>query len=385
MLLLNGNPAVVVVAIVEVMSNLIPEQRLDRNGKLVTRHVRSEGGASFSLPYVPAPKLSISGNDPSLIDGWRLVPSQTNKKQRTESGASAPYGTAPVFEASDVEVYSVLSVTSPATGLQLLADGVRIASEAIRRLTEEGREDELVDHSDMARQMLLRRVPAEFCIMGLERLSEEQRATSDPELLADYLEFFSIRSIMRKDSPKIADEVLSGEISLAHVREVGIDHLKTGGRLEIARPAFKELQKGTAEFTTDDLAHALYENRGAYEVRSHVDYMIKYGKSSLERLRNLGVGTFGGMKIGDLAARVTGEDEEAIDVIEYTSRLVDSSGLKPDTRSWGGMTELLEKGRFLHDAGVDVQYAAERIHAEEPREIAASFHDTHKAVGSGWL
>ena len=370
------------------MTNLIPEQRHDRNGKLVTRHVKHEGHLSSSMTSVPAPKLPSAAKD-SLTAGVRLVPSQERIKRRDASGYPVTYkDDAAAFDASDVEMYGVLSVAPPATALRLLAGGVRSAEEAVERLAAEGREDELLDNAGVAHQMLLRRVSAEFYVMGLERLSDEQLRSADPELLADYSEFFAIRSIMRKDSPQIADEVLSGEISLSDVREVGIDNLKTGNRLETARPAFKELKNGTAKFTVQDLSKALHQ-RNPYDVAAEVGYMVRYGTEAIHQLRRLGVGVFGGMTIGEMASTlnpyVRVPQEELFSIINYTGRLVEASDMVFDTTSYNKVREVLEKGKFLHDAGVDVQYAAERIHDEDTQVIVATFNGAHKSMSSGWL
>jgi hypothetical protein len=296
-----------------------------------------------------------------------------------------PYRTEPVFEASDVEMYAVLSVTEPNAALELLAAGVRSAEEAVGYLSTEGRDGELTDNAAMSREMLSRRVAVEFYLMGMERLSEEQVRNADPELLADYLDFFAIRSIMRKDSPQIADEVLAGEISLADVREIGIDHLKTGGRLEIARPALKELKKGTYHFTVQDLTKAL-QKRINSDVAAEVGYLVQYGSEAAGRLKCLGVGIFGGKTIGDLAKAVNPDgvssQEEALAAVHYTERLVKTSGVNVNLAN---MSDVLGEGKFLYVAGVDVQYAAERIRKEEPRDIAASYSGLHKAVGGGWL
>lgn len=239
--------------------------------------------------------------------------------------------------------------------------------------------------------MLLRRVPAEFFIMGMQRLSDEQVGSATPELLADYLEFFSIRSIMRKDSPRIADEVLSGEISLSDVREVGIDHLKIQNRLEIARPALKELQRGTDKFTVKDLA-SLFQKEyiSPAELKLQRDYMIRYGSGSLSGLSVLGVDSrFSGTSLVILATNLYPEAKEprpeALSVIDYTARLIQASGITKKIISSNSFGEATKVGKLLYEAGVDVQYAAERINDEDPQVIAATFHGTHKAVSSGWL
>lgn len=367
------------------MNNLVPVQRRDRNGKLVTRHVKADAGMPSSMMSVPAPKLGQVASGDSIIDGIRTYPSQGKSKARSASGMEAAYGETPAFEASDIEMYSVLSVTTPSTALELLAAGVKSGDEAEEWLFTEGRVGELENHAEEARQMLSRRVAAQFYLMGIERLTDEQVATAKPELLHDYLEFFAIRSIMRKDSPAVADEVLSGEIRLSDVRDVGIDNLKTGNRLEIARPAFKALKQGTDKFSIEDLRHALLQFGSYNNVAAHVGYLLKFGSDSLARLNNLGAGSIGGMNLGDLADRTGASDEDTLDVIDYTSRLVEASGLKVKPRSWGDIADLLEKGKLLHDSGVDVQYAAERIHDEEPQVIVATFNGTPKAVSSGWL
>lgn len=68
------------------MSKLVPEQRVDKNGRLVTRHVRPHGSSSSALGTMPAPKLPtgrkgrlkaargliIDGRDLSKSDRSRL-------------------------------------------------------------------------------------------------------------------------------------------------------------------------------------------------------------------------------------------------------------------------------------------------------------------------
>jgi hypothetical protein len=190
---------------------------------------------------------------------------------------------------------------------------------------------------------------------------------------------------MRKDSPQIADEVLAGEISLADVREIGIDHLKTGGRLEIARPALKELKKGTRKFTIRDLTNAL-QKRISDDVAAEVGYLVQYGSEAAGRLSCLGVSMLGGQTIGDLAKRVNSDgaysQEEALALVNYIERVVHASQFRVNMAN---LSYAMGEGKFLYIAGVDAQYAGERFGKEEPRDIAASYSGLHQAVVGGWL
>lgn len=47
------------------MSNLIPEKRLDKNGRLVTKHVRADSGEMQSQRPLPAPALPVTPEQPT--------------------------------------------------------------------------------------------------------------------------------------------------------------------------------------------------------------------------------------------------------------------------------------------------------------------------------
>lgn len=371
------------------MTKLIPVQRADRNGKIVTRHVKEDAGAP-GAKSVPPPSI-LSASTPQVTFRGPINPSQSKPKQRDAAGGQARYTQKPVaFTASDVEVYGVLSVAQPATALRLLAQGVSTADTARAALMKEGREHELVDNAWMSNQMLQRRVNSEFYLMAVERLTDEQMASASPEFMADYIEFFGIRSIMRKDSPKIADEVLAGAIRLADVREVGIDSLKTGNRLEIVSTAFRVLASGDAKFTTQELGSLLRKSLYGRELEYAVDYMVQRGGDASRRLKLLNIGGFGGLSLNEMEAHLYPDEDDAqakaFPVIDYASRMVEAeNGLTVERYEKSSVTAVLSISKMLHDAGVDVEYAVARIHDQEPREIAASYEGLHNAVGGGWL
>lgn len=51
------------------MPNLVPEKRVDKNGRAVTRHVRPGGGTKASVAAIPSPTLS--GDDSKRLDAAR--------------------------------------------------------------------------------------------------------------------------------------------------------------------------------------------------------------------------------------------------------------------------------------------------------------------------
>lgn len=50
------------------MNHLIPEQRADKNGKLVTRHVKPIGDDKLRMAAIPAPALGVTGGEDSYED-----------------------------------------------------------------------------------------------------------------------------------------------------------------------------------------------------------------------------------------------------------------------------------------------------------------------------
>ena len=82
------------------MSILIAEPRADKNGKMVTRHVRNEVVASSNMGFVPAPTLTAPEESPEMveIDDLNVMESlgiyDTNSSacERVESYLADEYG-----------------------------------------------------------------------------------------------------------------------------------------------------------------------------------------------------------------------------------------------------------------------------------------------------
>jgi len=259
-------------------NNLVPEQRLDKNGRLNTKHVRATKSQTMST-NVPAPALPVQKK--------KLTAAQT--RQRTRVVAYSAPGNYELSQqlctdyhnddikvtASDEEFYSVLSVTSRADAFTLLQAGYRTADEASNYLMDNGFEDLLQDNTALCEEALNRKIPPNKFIQAGVNL----RGPESSDYYFDALEVYS-SSIPAGTGEHsrlvIANKVYDGEISLHDLKEIGFKEIGAFFKDKAALfNALEQVNAGSTAYTTSDIKALMTKHPRVF--RDALELTKRYG------------------------------------------------------------------------------------------------------------
>lgn len=230
-------------------NTLVSEVRADKTGKLVTRHVRAETGAVGAGKPMPSPSLpaapegrkrrAVKPNEAQLascrygipvnqpdsknwgphVIGWPSPELDAVPFTEKQSGQFLHHWYR--FDVSDVEYYSVMSAARPFDALNLLHRGIKSADEAREFLDEHGLSHLSGDYSAYTDELLRHRINSN---LGMSYLNDIIDADADPILAGEWVKMCSQKSIM-DEARFIKDEMLSGQVTMADLKEVGVRNL----------------------------------------------------------------------------------------------------------------------------------------------------------------
>lgn len=251
------------------MANLIPEQRLDRNGKLVTKHVRATPQQATQRSAMPAPSVSSqekneAGRKPfkprkaqleQEYHAHRMSRFFPDKRLLTDAELKSwnTYNLHYSFTASEVEIYDVLSVADAGSAFQMLSRDVRTAEDAKEYLTKEGAPDLIIDRRETMREAVEKNVSHYDFVNGYESLPPSLRTS---EHLIDTVRFIAT-SLNHGNNSQALKEINAGNISFEDIKAVGITKLKPHDRLYSLLTVFRKLHRGEGDYTVDGIKELL--------------------------------------------------------------------------------------------------------------------------------
>lgn len=282
--------------------SLVPEKRLDKNNRLVTRHVLANPPAK-SAASLPAPVPAVK---PARVDKPKIRAAQ--KKQRSyaiivdidvddllvdpeELDEMISGGAYYVFSASEVESYAVLGATeNVGDALHMLSMGVRTAEEAYAFLAEHQAEHLAVDNSALMNDLLDRNVDSDNLVQHKARLME---LFPDTEHLADLIEINSIRSF-RTQCHGVEPFIADGDIDFADIKAIGMDNFKSQSqnRLLSTVEALVDLKTNPdTKISTDDIAWLIdkvcnsWAGDTSREYEGAITALVSEGREAIETIR----------------------------------------------------------------------------------------------------
>lgn len=240
------------------MTHLIPEKRMDRHGRVVTRYVRpasSGSGTAFPAPALATewPSPSTSQNSLTLrvhIMG-QFSPDgelrQLVKKQRGDIE----------FRASDAQIYEVLSVAAPGDALLLLNEGVRTSDGALSILHAKNLGRLVADNERWCMEAMKRSIPAQSFMESLYYGDKNATYFMDA---AEASGFDGME--LQKQVP---DAVLAGTLSIDDLRTVGSHRFKmhSGWSGRIAGKQLIKIAEGEGGKCTPSSLATLMDDFGA--------------------------------------------------------------------------------------------------------------------------
>lgn len=238
---------------------LIPEKRVDRNGRVVTKHVRPVAARSFQA-LIPSPaaapaakpkRLPVARTRPVL---WDVYKSQCGAdRELVDASSSFAPGLSYSFEASDAEVYEVMSRVSPENVTPLLACGIRTGDEAVAFLKSKSLERLIEDNAAFAEQALAYNIPAQI-IKEFRASYPEDTADNNPSYF-EAVEIFSLKGFREsRHIPRLTELVLKGRVSSEDLKTLGLKRVNAGGAGSTIVGQLQKINNGQSKMNAEELA-----------------------------------------------------------------------------------------------------------------------------------
>jgi hypothetical protein len=243
------------------MPNLIPQKRLDRNGRLVTKHVRVDPKTAAASGSLPAPVLAsktVVFPDGSHKEAVRIVLYNDNLRPDPElarifggmNGTSMNlYGTSP-------EMYSVLSVLAPGDAAFLMTKGIDSAESVHQFLAEHSLERLVVDNSDIVQEATRRRIPAASYL----RIADSGNRNLSKETAMDAAEAHGMKDLRQYD---FYLDIMRGYLTLKDIKDIGVSTITKHSQPNDIRDYLWEINKGESAYTTKELKSLIQKSTKA--------------------------------------------------------------------------------------------------------------------------
>lgn len=368
---------------------------MDRNGKLVTKHVRAVPASKPKLANAPAPTVTPK-QGVTKPTAKQLTPREMDFRAIIDLD-----GHLSVVKASDAEFYDVMSVSrSSKQGLiAMVRYGCRSKDDALEVLAVTGENNELADHSALTQEALKRRIKPEDFVDGLLWTEHKLSLKRDLELdvstpegisrLLDTVELYASPLRGATHNQWEWEAILKDEISFDDIKSIGVQKLKAYDRMTSLSSVLKDIHKGDADYTIDDVKRLV--DREIDEKKTWSDYSTRNNQhifmAAAEALRHRGT-----KFIDNAASLYTIERQYAHymynaekykesslwDRIEYATLIVSNSS--PNINH---SRETLDQ---MFEAGIPLETAVEVLSAGGGVLEAKAIHGgINKSVAGGWL
>lgn len=363
--------------------NLVPTPIVDKNGKATTVHRKNSpapvvitalnevsptvahSGSSVDRPFIPTKKQEFQRRslrrliNPDKIDS--RIPHKTTGYEWIN------------YDASDTEVYDVLSVTRDnITAMMLLNSGARSAEEARTLLVKYDADNLIDDRSELAQKALSRRLDPSILF--------EFGETYNPSLwhtgvhLDRYLDGIELYSFSRfRYKKEVLSDVLSGAIRFSDIKTIGIRMTDRHFRSDESRSYLRALADGSATYTAEQLRDSCKTAGGHHDA-----YW-----TAMRKCQQYGGEWASGINwmVGNLAhdAWMRGKKEgDEKEIISYANEFYKQTG------NWTKITEVMK----LSKAGIPVAFAAEKLMGPNSftvEQIIAMNAGVPAPMATGWI
>lgn len=355
------------------MLNLIPEKRLDRNGKLVTRHVKQSNGQNGKVlppPSVKTPDLQT--------EQWELRLNTERASHKMEK-VFGPLDDEVTISSNDVEAYGMLAVLPMRAAVHAMSSGVRDAGEALALLKEHHIDTIQVDWSKHADDALRRGVPAkaffEMCESTFIR-----SFTSD--YIIDAAEVFAM-DVFSGSHRNLVSSVLEGKTRLSDIKEIGPELIAETLDKDYAQTYLESLKSGKLGVTKDELKKILeWSKFEGNEPRLYIEVASSFGFWRLNGIANIEAAS----SMSNRIARdfISDPDEGFKRVTHYEEMAIQCGNVRSDGVGWRSIPYALALAGY--DAGLTpVESLESWMENISPLQYKAIKEGIESSVSSGWL
>ena len=364
-------------------SPLTATRIIDRNGRATTVHRRNEPAAKTSSS-IPLPKMAKAPKSYVPTDA-QLKPKQFRAwfnravlEPKLVDLAGLMPGVPCVFEANDVEFYSVQSVVGNDEAIILMQCGVRSAEDAKHLLKRERLQHLITDHSALSDKALRQKVSAiDFC----EFVSGRVINGVNEDDVIDAVKISTLKGYKLANSFRQLDNlVFEGKIAASDLRAIGPQHLRVKRGAQEIVDALARIKTGKARYDAHELRKLLDwikndDSNDSFEYDNGISVADRIGIAATMSLRSKNK-TWRVLR--NLNGRVASSEEEAF--ITHADR----SGALLVGRGIGG--NLTEGAIALYRSGVDPDVARKQLEEGRDVESIISGHlNVHQTVVGGWL
>lgn len=259
---------------------------MDKNGVLVTKHVRSDLNKKSPLAGIPSPSLSMQVEFQAantVQKRWRINTNKWVGDHELMALCKEKFNPAQTYECSDAEVFDVLSAVGPENVLPLLSLGFRSGEDA-RSFLQQAKLDRLVqDNADVTAEAITRGIPVrsflEFASsnntsMRQKTFMDAAEVDANPEMRKVDLERKDFTSLS-----SISTMVLTRWIRASDLKELGEDIvLMYGSKFDPYRRS--------RDLIWDQL-HLLKQKKLAYKSASEMRQVILDGGDRLRDIEDI--------------------------------------------------------------------------------------------------
>lgn len=370
-------------------NNLIPQKRLDKTGKMVTRHVLAAAPVAAGKPALPAPAMGVAPKKKKPTTKKPLAKQLESQIRMTSMNRLTPDPEVlealgvdinqafplVVISASDAEMYDMFSVVGSSNAAVLLSYGKKTPEEAIELLEGNGLGRLLVDRREMMDEAVSRRISA-WNFMEAPHKFNVDELSCEPEQLLGAVRLDDSTSMPRWKVNEVEDsyahQVIRGNISYDDVMEMGLSFLSEHGSLAQKICGYlNDIHEGRTDYDVDLLVHLVSKCRdGRATLDDAMGMVSEYGTSFMKEVKGM-----------DSAMIINREYRERptsqrADMIRYA-----------ESGGWQFLDFKTKEIVRLFDADIPVDAAKEMAKQKMSVDqmIAAQNEGIAKAVVSGWL
>lgn len=369
------------------MSNpLIPQQRADKNGKIVTRHVKADIAPSAGKLPIPAPVMGPSPERKPIKLLDRQMKTQVRMTSRAELNASPELCAAlghdsgtwrlATVAASEEQVFDVFSVVSIDNAVNMLDAGINSAHEALEFLDERNLNHLIVDRREMMNEALATRVDSfDMIDMHVSFGMENYDGTTFVEAtrVKGSLMLPYVGNGDGTQPGTFYEGVLKGEIDYKDLTEVTYSAISMSSLGQQAYEGLKAIKNKSVDFGPDFLKKILSRSeRDPNVYEGAIQITKEYGE-------DFALGIVG---LQDATALYTANSSRGS---EYCRSLIEFN--EKYQKDFDNRYRKFDDVKTLHDAGVDPSDAAHLKSQGMSVEQIVSARESGitGAVTGGWL
>jgi hypothetical protein len=291
------------------MSNLIPQKRMDKTGKLVTRHVLAGAPAFATTASIPAPSVKQSKKQPAIKpplakqrEVHRRIINPNNLSVDPEIFEALDINPEHMFfaasvPASDVQLYDMYSVVSTGNAALMLSNGVKTPGEAIELLESKGLGHLILDRREMMNKAQSLRVSAWNLLEAPSKFNVDE-LSCDSDRLIQAVRLDDSVSLPRwktrladgsSTEDSYAHHVMNDSISYDDVMSLGLSFLSSRPLLAPKICGYlNDIHEGRTDYDVKVLEHVAMKSRERESIFDDAMGMVgEYGPDFVMEMNSL--------------------------------------------------------------------------------------------------